>query len=661
MKYLILALLSLSVGLGCWLPENIAQTLPPRSAAARTAPDYVGISFGDHTKFRANLYRMLESSGGLGSFVDPLFPITSEGFVDLSWGSISYVPFGGIFDVNDRSFTTLCLSDLQLLEPGQPLGELNDERWLELRKISNRPDNKAMPQWLSPILFPPLDESWAKHHGSGRCTFSSFENLEEADAILNSQPLSDLLDEQGLSVIDQYGFAIFSGNIDRWLSFSDFNPGIGDQLDSLDEAEVAWLKKLQEVWDSPIFGIMGINYHADLLEVQAEVALENEHLLDAVFDMTGTQKEWQPTLGLEPQDLLVAGSLQMDIFPTPAAARSLPLYLFQAGSKKKTFQFLQGSLSQIAAELMGDVWVHLSAVRVALYENPNNPTRKSGVGDFSMILIADTKNQKEALEELRFLTTLRNPMMAAERTSQLEEQIDDLILQLADQDAEACCQAETRLRLVGPAAIPALEKAADGGDPRLRSRARCVLEELEKAQAQTKQHPPITDPYFWTALNPGLEFLESNRQIGDCVCHVIQILPDPSKTAAETEQATTTMRQLFGDQWDQVRVVTVGDRLVLMLGSDDARLQRVVRDVEQGRDHLWPSFEGQFTGSQQATFHCFFNPLGIVRLLRLNPPPSEDLPDALGWFSLRLRERAIAKKLVISLKQLPYFVQWLGY
>jgi len=296
-----------------------------------------------------------------------------------------------------------------------------------------------------------------------------------------------------------------------------------------------------------------------------------------------------------------------------------------------------------------------------LYENPESPNRETGIGDVALVLVVDTKNQKEAIEELRFLTSLRNPMMAAERSSQLEEQIDDLIRQLGDEDKEACCQAQTRLRLVGPVAIPALKKAAEVGDPRLRSRAQFVLGELQKAQAEAQKHPPISDPYFWTAINPGLEFQESNRTIGDHVCHVIHISPDPSKTAIETEQANTLMRQVFGDQWNQVKVVPVKDQIVLMLGSDDARLGRVVQDVEQARDHVWGQFEGQFTGTQQAAFHCFFNPVGIINFLELNPPAGQAPPNSLGWFSLRLRERVIAKKLVISAKQLPYFMTWMGY
>lgn len=661
MKYLIIGSLSLWMGLGCWLVENVAQTFPPRSAVARTAPNYVGISFGDHAKVRANIFRMAESFGGMAPLLTPLFPLTSEGVADLSWGSISYLPIDTVFDINESSLTILRLSDLDLLDPGQPFAGFNKERWCDLGKIENLPDNNTLPRWLSPILFPPLDESWGKHHGAGRCTFSSFENLEEADAILNSQPLSELLDEPGLSVIDQYGISVFSSDIKRWLSFDDFDPRIDDSLDSLAEAEAVWLKKLQEVADSVVFGIMGINYHAELLEIQAEVTLENEHLLDGVFDMAATQETWQPTLGLEAQDLLVAGCIQLDVFPTPAAARSLPLYLFQVGSKKKTFQFLQGSLSQVVGELTGDIWTHLSVVRLALYENPESSDRQPGLGDVALIMVADTKNQKAAIEELRFLTSLRSPMTAAERTSQLEEQIADLIGQLSDHDEETCWQAQTRLRLVGPAAIPALQKAADRSDPRLRSRARYILGELQKAQDQAKKHPPISDPYFWTSINPGLEFLESNSRIDDHECHVIQLSPDPSKTAIETEQATTVLRKVFGDQWDQVKVVPVKDKLVLMLGSDEARLQRVVRDVQQGHGHLREQFEGQLTGTQEATFHCFFNPIRIVKFLKLNPPFRQDVPDSLGWFSLRLRERVIAKKLVISANQFPFFMSWLGF
>ena len=198
-------------------------------------------------------------------------------------------------------------------------------------------------------------------------------------------------------------------------------------------------------------------------------------------------------------------------------------------------------------------------------------------------------------------------------------------------------------------------------DPRLSSRARDVLSEVLQTQTQAKNQHTISDPFFWTTLNPSLDFEASNRRVGAHVCHVIHISPDPSKTEFETEQATATMRQAFGDQWNQVKVVPVGDHLVLMLGSDNARLQRVVRDVEQGRGHLWGKFEGQFTGTREASFHCFFNPTGIAKLLKLHRSSDLDSTDSLGWLSLRLRERTIAKKLVVSVKELHDFVQNLGY
>ncbi len=660
MKYLIVGTLGLWFSLAGLLTVTEAQQVLTRSAVARAAPNYMGVSFGDHEKVRRNILRMF-GVFELEGFAEVFFPVTTEGVVDQSWGSITYVPNEAIAGVQSGSLTTLSLADHRLLEPGQPLGRLNNDRWSKLWEASNLPDNNSIPRWLSPILFPTLDESWAKHHGSGRCTFSSFDDVDRADAILNSQPLSELLDEQGLSVIDQYGVAIFSSDFKPWLPFAGFQPAANDQRDSLGKAEAIWLEKLQKVWESAAFGMVGVNYHTKLLEVQTEMTLENEDLLDGMFDMAATQQAWQPTLGLEAQDLLAAGCLQLDIFPTPAAARSLPLYVLQQASKKKALRFLQGNLSQIAGELTGDVWKHLSAVRLALYQNPESPERKPGVGDLALVLIADTKNQKEAIEELRFLASLRNPMMAAERTSLLGEKIDDLILQLAEQDVETCCQAQTRLKLVGPAAIPALEKAADSGDPRLSSRARDVLSEVLQTQTQAKNQHTISDPFFWTTLNPSLDFEASNRRVGAHVCHAIHISPDPSKTQFETEQATATMRQAFGDQWNQVKVVPVGDHLVLMLGSDNARLQRVVRDVEQGRGHLWGKFEGQVTGTREASFHCFFNPTGIAKLLKLHRSSDLDSTDSLGWLSLRLRERTIAKKLVVSVKDLHDFVQSLGY
>ncbi|MCP4887306.1 MAG: hypothetical protein GY904_11920, partial [Planctomycetaceae bacterium] len=91
MNYLTVGTLGLWFSLAGLLTVTEAQEVLPRSAVARAAPNYMGVSFGDHEKVRRNMLRMF-GVFGLEGFAGVVFPVTTEGVVDQSWGSITYVP-----------------------------------------------------------------------------------------------------------------------------------------------------------------------------------------------------------------------------------------------------------------------------------------------------------------------------------------------------------------------------------------------------------------------------------------------------------------------------------------------------------------------------------------------------------------------------------------
>ena len=82
---------------------------------------------------------------------------------------------------------------------------------------------------------------------------------------------------------------------------------------------------------------------------------------------------------------------------------------------------------------------------------------------------------------------------------------------------------------------------------------------------------------------------QADEPVADCETHLIHIYPDPSKSPQEVKDATNVIQAMYGEGWNKVYLVRVGDRFVFMFGSDHERLVQTIEHVKKGLDPIGQS------------------------------------------------------------------------
>ncbi len=372
---------------------------------------------------------------------------------------------------------------------------------------------------------------------------------------------------------------------------------------------------------------------------------------DGLLELAQTERDWRPDLGLELQRLVVAGAIQMDVFRSSAGARVIPQTLLRGFGRRQQFRFLHGNMLNLLLELAGDSWNELRAGRIALYVNQDVEQQ----GQLAIIGVVDSNDPDQVMSELARLSQLTRPDEDATTRGKIEQEIARLVRELGSLDSNTAARAETRLKLAGPMALPALEEIAHSKDDALRRRADRILRQLKNRSPRDASR--VADPWFWTTLNPGLRLVESTGSMSGFTAHTVEVTPDPSKTPDEVEEAVAVMQSLFGPNWNVIRFVQVRQHFVFMIGSNDELLQRIVSHVDTGSTFLMKSFDNVGQGSRQGQLQVFVNTTGLRSLMR-EPATGVDgsWKDQLCWTGLAFEHNAASLEALIPVKQIIPFV-----
>jgi len=540
------------------------------------------------------------------------------------------------FTLTDQSKLARKLKSLDLTEPA-------DEAWF--------PFANSFPL---PIPFPELITPIRARRGyvkDDRFLICDVNKKEEGNEVLESELLSTQLNTIGRDIINQSGLSIVTLDKDgSWLTTDGWNFDIGNPQDWTSE-ELDWLKKANRFVSHAQHAILGLKYHRKkFLELRATVC--SKHSIDTLVDLSVLGRDWQPDLGLEPEQLVLAAALQMDAFRSSAPPRALPRLAARYLRGNDSWQFLQGNLVQALTELTADSWNDLTAARIALYENDDD----EGAGRFALIGVVDARDSSQVLKELELLSQLTSPLMVGERAELRRDEIRRLVLQLGAEDQNLAARAETRLRLAGQSAaaecLQALEseyESQDRGTRRINVRIKQYIE--NSAMNPQTSTDGITNPWFWSTLNPGLNFREKTSTINGHTLHTIDITADPSRDEQEVTEANQVMAATFGPNWNRVQIVQIDNNFVFMLGSDQGLLQQVVANVTSKSKKLTDPMAGVGDGSAQGPLHLFLQSSRMRNLLRPSKPKSRP-SDQLIWANLNISEQNLGVRVLAPCHQI---------
>jgi hypothetical protein len=230
------------------------------------------------------------------------------------------------------------------------------------------------------------------------------------------------------------------------------------------------------------------------------------------------------------------------------------------------------------AGVFTEVWKRLKGRRLAVYRNADEGKQ----GLFSIAAVLDTADAEGFLKELHQLAHFGGTALdLSEETGRKEdvEAVKKLVRDLGDDAFAVRESATTKLALLGEPALPYVEKALTSGDAEVRRRADrikrrivAVAEERRKELLAQALPRPLR-PTFTFA--PKAETLEGSR------VEVLRVKLDGADAALAPR-----LRQLFGPDWNTVRLAPHGKQVAVLYGSDRKLLATMLKNLKDKRPGL---------------------------------------------------------------------------
>ncbi len=278
--------------------------------------------------------------------------------------------------------------------------------------------------------------------------------------------------------------------------------------------------------------------------------------------------------GLPAGQVLAAHASSGDGDTSAAIARALLRFLLKTFSIK-TDEFISAGHRSNVVGVFGEGWQRLNGSRTALYEN-ETPERD---GLYSLIAVLDTDDAKQFVTDMTGLARFINASGLS--PDDFGETIDTktihkLIAELGHDEYRVRQMATTKLGLVGESALPALEKAVKFKDIEVRFRARALLQQINESLAAEREDLLRGD--LLSRIRPNFAYFpEQETRSGRPVDIVrMQLQVDEAPFAAR-------LRRLLGPEWNELRLTTVGNRVVVLLGSNKGLFEKAITDTRAGK------------------------------------------------------------------------------
>ncbi len=224
-----------------------------------------------------------------------------------------------------------------------------------------------------------------------------------------------------------------------------------------------------------------------------------------------------------------------------------------------------------------EVWQRLQASRVGIYLTRDES--KSGL--FSIVAILDTQDAKTFLASMRTLAKIADGTLDLTKTVAGEEiNIDQWIKDLSSEKYQVRASATTRLRLLGEPALAYLEKAAATPPDLETSRcAQLLIREISAVAAERRKELLTKDlPRY---VRPTFTFVTQAETRGGLPIDIVHV-----KLQNKDQLASGQMKQLFGPDWDKLRLAVHGQQVVVLLGSELDLFEAALTNLKEAKDGL---------------------------------------------------------------------------
>jgi hypothetical protein len=224
-----------------------------------------------------------------------------------------------------------------------------------------------------------------------------------------------------------------------------------------------------------------------------------------------------------------------------------------------------------------EIWKHLKGSRMAIYHNAN----RARDGLLSAVGILDTADAEQFLAELRQLARLGGDELdLSEKTGKDDvAAVAKLIRDLGDDTYAVRESATTKLTLIGEAALPQLEEALKSPDAEVRRRAGAIKETIVATAVEHRKE--LLDKNALKHVRPVFGFARKGESLDGTRVEVVRV-----RLAEKDAKAAAALREVFGPDWDRVRLAVHGKQVVVLVGSDQGLLRAALTNLKQGKRGL---------------------------------------------------------------------------
>jgi hypothetical protein len=430
------------------------------------------------------------------------------------------------------------------------------------------------------------------------------------------------------------------------------HPGLEAEIAKVPPDEAEALRKIVAALPDLRYALGGLQLDGG---VRASVSLgfEGDKSRDILTQLQAGGRIDVTLAGLPAKRLLAAHAARGAGEGTAAVARGLMNYaLLQY--RVDTQQFISAAHRANVVGVFGEVWQRVDGSRVGLYENADSAAH----GHFGLVAVLDTKDPAKFIADMQGLTRFINA--AGFSLDDAADKIDariigELVGMLGNDDYQVRQTATTKLGLIGPPALKSLEAAAKNTDPEVQFRAKLLREQIAAAVAEEKQD--LLQGDLLSRLQPQLVFFPKAEQRREKSVDIVQL----RLKAGEADHAAQLSRQL-GPEWSKLRIATVGQYLVVLLGSNTGLLEQTIDNLQrQGRQPVAPPIVSRLPNEQTAEFH-----LSLSRAKQLFggdevPQLEADEQPPITSFGLQIAPQRVRMTLIAPYEEVRSVIKQLGW
>jgi hypothetical protein len=181
-----------------------------------------------------------------------------------------------------------------------------------------------------------------------------------------------------------------------------------------------------------------------------------------------------------------------------------------------------------------------------------------------------------------------------------------------------------KLSLIGPPALPYLEKALESPDREVVARARRLRTQIE-ATVEARRQDVLSQSLLSKLSARWGDFPNAETRKGVPIDIVKMDLQDESKNAQ------TKLREAFGPDWSKIRLAVHGKQIVVLLGSNVDLLEETLanlKDQQPGlaESPLFQEFQTRAPASRRTQFHLMVEQfMPLVKAAPPLPAPGGDI------------------------------------